>query len=258
MKHLLFAALLSIFSGLTIANDDLAPKALSNHTMILTIDAGISDLKRRAPDRGIAVHQYITDVAVTVFGKGGKHHPEGEGSYQYSKTALDAGQEQGELANTGQYQIDYQFLTSHSGTFEQSFSDNQSIIRGTFQLESAQADIIAPDSLVGQVLALSLTSTTSKLDGGYPQHAIFLQQYQEATLTGTGYGQYSVDFEGKYQFERTSATTAVEVTEQTMNRAVYDYTMAFTFETPTTGTWLQNFGDGMIIFRGNFSLYQSR
>lgn len=258
MKHLLFAALLSIFSGLAIANNDIAPKALSNHTMILTIDAGISDLKRRAPDRGIAIHRYATDLAVTVLGKGGNNHPAGEGSYQYLKTAADAGQEIGELVNTGQYKIDYQFLTSHSGTFEQSFTDNQNIIRGTFKLEDAQEEVIAPNSLNGQVLALSLTSTTSNLDGGYPQHAIFLQQYQEDTLTGIGYGQYSVDFEGKYQFERTSATTAVELTEQTMNRTVYDYTMAFTFDTPTTGTWLQNFGDGMIIFRGNFTLYQSR
>ena len=87
----------------------------------------------------------------------------------------------------------------------------------------------------------------------YPKKGIAIQTYaQDGTFLIKGYGPLTLDSHGTYNYKKISANTAVEESMQVSNLFTLPYTMVYTFETPTSGTWFQNLGNGFITFTGTF------
>ena len=83
-----------------------------------------------------------------------------------------------------------------------------------------------------------------------------LQLYnQDGTFTIKGFGPKTLNSTGTYRYKKVSANTAEEEAIQITDLFTLPYTMVYTFETPTSGTWFQSLGNGFIKFHGTFDTF---
>jgi hypothetical protein len=74
-------------------------------------------------------------------------------------------------------------------------------------------------------------------------------------MTLKGFGPGNIDSVGTYSYKKISAHSAVEVVTQVSDFFSLPYTMVYTYDTPTSGIWFQNFADGLILFSGTFNSF---
>jgi hypothetical protein len=239
-------------------NKVVAPAQAANSQFNLSINTAESTFAPGFADKGIKIHAFEEQGQLHISGLGGENHVDTDGLYSYHRLGKDHAIEQGVSFDKGAYTVDYYFDDANSGEFKQVYSGGQTVIRGQFSVEDNETETLAPESLAGYSVALRIEHTESVLPGGYPKDAVVVQSYDVDTMIGQGFGKDTLDFTGNYQFNRTSKTTAVEQNMQITDYFSLPYTMNYQFETKNSGTWIQNFADGLIIFSGSFDIFASK
>jgi hypothetical protein len=109
-------------------------------------------------------------------------------------------------------------------------------------------------------VALVIKSTESQLPAeAYPSEGLVVQSYAiDGSVLLKGFGPHTVDSTGIYKYTKIAPHTAVEEVNQMSQTFNMRYTMVYNFDTPNSGSWFQNFGDGLIIFHGVFNLFPNK
>lgn len=216
----------------------------------------------KAPTQGAIVQHYHSDGTFSAEGTGSDNHVARAGTYQYrdtgAYTAVDTAI--ASSADNAQFTTNYTFCTAKSGLFVQHFASGKASISGHFTMVPSQVPAgqdLAPASIAGLNVALVIKRTQSVLPAGsYPSSGLVVQTYAaDGTLKLQGIGPGTINSHGTYVYKKVSANTAVEQTDQISDLFEYPYTMVYTFKTPTSGSWYQNFADGLIIFTGTFDTF---
>lgn len=114
----------------------------------------------------------------------------------------------------------------------------------------------APSSTAGMDVVLTITNTESEIPEGYPTMGAVVQSYSDGGIyhyQGFG-GDYHLTGSGTYDYQRTGVATAKESAVQSSDAFTLPYTMEYTFETDTSGRWIQHFAGGVIVFSGTFTI----
>jgi hypothetical protein len=120
---------------------------------------------------------------------------------------------------------------------------------------------IAPDTHVGKTLALTVLHSASDTlpPGSYPSAgSLILQTYHaDGTYTGIGHGPGTVDHHGTYSLVKISDNTLEEKTNQIIPSINYsaNYVLEYEYATAYSGTWKQDFSNGLIEFSGTFTIF---
>lgn len=242
-----------------------APRALTNKKMVLSIQAVEGNNIDLYPTQGIIVQEYNSPSAFSVRGIGGANHSTGNGNYKYYKKGINIAVEKtADHVNNSSFITRYNFSTPTFGTFIRQNSDKTVTISGQFSLSantpSASEDIAEKNhhNLTVAVNVIQGDSLTVP-KGYYPDRALVLQRYKEdGTYSAIGFGPATIPHGGTYQYEKVSANVAIEQTIQVGETFKTPFTMVYFYNTPTSGTWYQDFGNGMIKFSGIFSTYQTQ
>jgi hypothetical protein len=144
-------------------------------------------------------------------------------------------------------------VTCSSHTLAQDINPSQSLAQPA----------IALDTLAGTTIALTIDKSLSDVVpiDQLPRNALVMQTYlADGTMTFKGYGQKTIDSRGTYTYTKLGPNVAIEETLQTSDKlpSPYPYKMLFIFESPHSGRWYQNFGDGLIYFSGTFNSFPSK
>ena len=155
---------------------------------------------------------------------------------------------------------DLTFTSKNAGTWKKNVDNGRIILSGKFSLIKTNAAHTAPASKAGFHYTLIIKSTISNLPPeAYPRAGLVLQTYQEnggMTFIGTGPG--TINSTGTYSYKKVSPNTGVEEVTQTSEFFSLPYTMVLTFETENSGTWEQNFANGLIKFSGTFDSFPAQ
>lgn len=151
------------------------------------------------------------------------------------------------------------FEQTNTGTWERRQAGD-TLMKGNFYLSDDQT---APDSYAGMTLALTVQSAESELPAGsFPSPgSVILQSYtDDGSYSAIGFGPGTLAHNGSYAISRTAGDIVVEETLQTIPELNFTapYTMVYHYETPYSGTWHQNFAEGLIRFNGTFSLFATQ
>lgn len=240
-----------------------APWTLSGSDMVLTIKKVTAEDPSLYPAKGVIVRHYHHRGLFNSQSVGNGGITEGEGKYSYRKksalTAIEKGYSS--LFGSQSYTLDYQFNDRSTGLWSISL-DNGDTLSGSFNRSRSTtpaAQELAPESSAGRSFALTITNTISDVpEEYYPTRAVVIQTYSaDGTYTGQGIGPKAIDHYGTYKYKKVAPNIAVEETIQIAETFTYPFTMVYTFETLDSGTWYQNFGDGLIIFSGTFTTFPS-
>jgi hypothetical protein len=132
---------------------------------------------------------------------------------------------------------------------------------------SAEQKITQPtyawDTLAGMTIALTIDESVSEVVPveQLPANALVIQTYlADGSMTFKGYGQKTLDSTGTYSYTKLGPNYALEETQQFSDKlpTPFTYKMLFIFESPHSGRWYQNFGDGLIYFSGTFNSFPSK
>ena len=214
------------------------------------------------PNQGVIVKRYLARGQWTSQGAGGSGHKVTSGTYHLSRRGPNVMEDRsievgGQLHSTTTYTFD----SLHSGTWAQTLSNGQQVLSGHFTTAPSQPSapqMLAPATNAGLHVALIIKSALAPQlpPGAYPAAGLVLQTYaQDGTLTFQGFGPGNLNSKGTFTYKRLSANTAVEETVQTSDFFTLPYTMVYTFKTPNSGTWYQNFYNGLIQFSGTFDTF---
>lgn len=242
-----------------------APATLVGFDVVLQIEKAVSNYPSGYPFKGAVIKRFTKDGKFTAQGTGTMQGqvPDNQqayyGTYKYQRTGFNTAIEKSidvSVSNTP-YITKYIFETANSGTWEEDFGNGQIKFSGSFTLAPINlpaAQHLAPETNTGLNVALFIKDANSNLPPDvYPKKGIALQTYsQDGTFQIKGYGPLTLDSHGTYSYKKISANTAVEESIQISNLFTLPYTMVYTFETPTSGTWFQNLGNGFITFTGTF------
>lgn len=214
------------------------------------------------PNQGAIVKRYLAFGRWTSQGAGGTGHRPASGSYQLRHAGPSTLEERTvDDSGYGQSTTRYSFEHPRGGTWVQSFNNGQQQLSGHFSTAPSQpspAQKLAPASNAGLHVALIIKSAVAPMlpPGVYPSAGLVLQSYaSDGTLSFQGFGPGTLNSKGTYIYKRLSANTAVEETIQTSDFFMEPYTMVYTFKTPNSGTWYQNFSNGLIRFSGTFDTF---
>lgn len=243
----------------------LPPQSLNGYT----INYQILDTKTELSDvayKGVVVSEY-GKKSFKAQGAGTLHDNSDpikeyvEGSYRYKVTDCNSAVETATAALPHSPRTTYLTFTSkNSGTWEQHLDKGRIIHSGKFSLVKTGADSLAPDSIAGLHIALVIKSTISDLPPeAYPRAGLVLQTYKDdGSMTFIGTGPGTINSVGTYSYKKVSPNTGVEEAVQTSDFFSLPYTMVYTFETKNSGTWEQNFGNGLIKFSGTFDSFPAQ
>ncbi|MBT9494236.1 MAG: hypothetical protein IV107_18240 [Paucibacter sp.] len=214
------------------------------------------------PNQGVIVKRYLPRGHWTSQGAGGSGHRVASGSYQLSRRGSNVLEDRSfEVSGQIHSTTSYTFETAQTGTWVQTLGNGQQVLSGHFSSAPSQpsaAQMLAPATNTGLHVALIIKSAIAPQlpPGVYPSAGLVLQTYaQDGTLTFQGFGPGNINSNGTYSYKRLSANTAVEETIQTSDSFSLPYTMVYTFKTPNSGSWYQNFYNGMIQFSGTFDTF---
>lgn len=239
------------------------PYSLAGMDANLQIEETSSSLTSGFPTQGVIVKHYQFNGGWSSEGAGGTGHQNASGSYAYHRTSGNAAIERSvDLSQNGAASsISYTFHTTKSGKWVQSLQNGKVTLRGSFTLSKSHAPAeqqFAPATNAGLHVALIIKSALSSSlpPGSFPARGLVLQSYApDGTLTFQGFGPGNINSRGTYSYKKVSANTAVEETLQTSDFFSLPYTMVYTFTSPNTGVWYQNFNNGMIRFSGTFDTF---
>lgn len=236
---------------------NIAPQSIAGLTFNLTVDQPSSVIQAGFATQGAIAQSYTEQQQFSGIAAGDPTHQANQGHYSYHRLGANKAVEQAVDFVKGAYVTYYTFATPSSGQYQQTFSGGDTVINGTFSAINSNATALAPTSIAGLNIALTITDTVSDLPGGYPTSGVVVQTYSsDNTYTAKGIGEGNIDSIGSYQYQRLSANTAVETALQMSDFFTLPYTMVYTFETENSGTWYQNFAGGTIIFKGTFSTFK--
>lgn len=236
------------------------PFSLNGKSIVLTIENVNAQVPQSYPSQGVVVRDYSrSQVAVKTVGDA--LALEGAGEYVYRVHRWHTAVEKGTSAIFGNqaYRLEYRFESAAGGEWQQVF-DNGDSLGGHFTVaKQGEVEPFAPESTAGKSVALVIDSAISSLPAGtHPTSGVVIQSYNaDGTYTGIGFGPATVDHWGTYEYTKVSANTAVEQVVQNTDFFTLPYTMVYSFDSPTSGTWYQNFGFGLIIFGGTFTLFDT-
>jgi hypothetical protein len=267
-SHIIAGYLMACFSFCSMANasffdlevlgirfDTSAPYSVGGMTVNFQIENATSTLPNGFATQGVIVAHYKKDGTWTAKGIGGSDQRASQGTYIYKRISFNKAVEKAVDQSGIPYTTHYTFDTPNSGKWAQNFNNGQIISKGSFTLISTHSENqVAPDTIKNLNVGLFITDAESDLPPGvYPKKGLAVQTYAEdGSMTITGYGPHTLNSTGTYSYKKVSANTAVEEVLQVSPIFTLPYTMVYTFETPTSGTWYQNLGNGFITFRGNF------
>jgi len=238
----------------------LAPRKLRDQKMVLAIEHVTSE-RNDIPRKGVFVTTYLAKRNFTREGYGDGFHEAVEGEFRYRRLTKNSAIERGLVPSTGErYTTKYFFSSPGKGRWRQVIGEHETVYEGRFALSSRgtnEEGQVAPASTVGLNVGLTIQHTESDLpDGVYPTAGIVVQTYQaDGNYTAVGIGPGNVNSWGTYSYTRVSDDVAVEEAVQSTDFFTLPYTMTYIFDTQTTGTWFQNFGEGTILFSGSFSTF---
>lgn len=245
-----------------------APHSLAGRVLVLQIEKAVTDLPGKYPSKGALIKRYTKRGKFTAHATGTMRDQVADqeqvfyGTYKYHRTGYNTAVEKSVAAslNNTPFTVKYTFETDSSGRWEEDYGNGQLMLSGSFRLEAANlppSQHLAPATIADTNVALIIKTTKSDLPAGaYPAAGLVLQTYaQDGTMIFKGFGPGTLDSTGTYKYTKISANTAVEEVTQVTDFFTLPYTMVYTFDTPTSGVWFQNFGDGLILFRGTFDTF---
>lgn len=215
------------------------------------------------PNQGAIVRRVLPRGQWTSQGAGGPNHRDSRGSSQWRRSGEDTLVETSSDA-TGPSILStfsYRFDTPRHGHWVWRINQGQATLSGSFTTSPSAPSAeqqLAPATNAGLHVPLIIKRAVSPTvpPDRYPAAGLVLQSYAaDGTLTLRGFGPGNLDSTGTYVYKRLSANTAVEETVQTSNFFKLPYTMVYTFKTANSGTWYQNFGNGLIYFSGTFDTF---
>lgn len=231
----------------------------AGHDLNLQIEK-VSGTAKDLPTQGVIVRRYQAAGLWTSEGFGGTGHRAASGRYRLHRagpqTLIDQSTDAG-----GRATLTYVFESAHRGTWTQRREQDGATLSGHFSLVRSQApadEQTAPASNAGLHVALIIKSAIAPglPAGSYPAAGLVLQSYSsDGTLKFQGFGPGTLNSRGTYSYRKVSANTAVEETVQTSDFFTLPYTMVYTFKTPNSGTWYQDFANGLIRFSGSFDTF---
>lgn len=247
------------------------PHSLSGMDIVFQIEKTVTSFSGGYPYKGAVVKHYKKDGKFVAQGTGTMQMQASDdqqfsfGTYRYQRTGANTAVEKliNISVNNTPSIIKYTFETSNSGKWEEDFGNGQLKMSGSFTLIPSDLPSerhLAPNTKADTSTALIIKSTISDLPTNvYPTAGLVLQTYaQDGTLAFKGFGPGTVNSTGTYKYTKISANTAVEEVNQVSEFFTFPYTMVYTFDTPTSGKWFQNFGDGLILFSGTFDVFPNK
>lgn len=236
-----------------------APHSIAGLNINLQIENTVTQLASGYPTQGVVVMHYKSDGSWTAQGFGGENQQAYVGTYKYQRTGFNTAVEKSfDQTLQAPYTTSFTFLTTTSGKWVQDFNNGQITFSGSFTTVPSNLPAEkhkAPESIAGQIVGLFIKSATSAVlpPDVYPKHGLAAQIYAgDGTMVIKGFGLNTLNSTGTYRYQKVSANTAVEETIQVSDLFTLPYTMVYTFDTPTSGTWYQNLGNGFIKFTGTF------
>lgn len=236
-----------------------APFTIAGLDINLQIEKVVTNLSSGYPTQGVAVMHYKKDGTWTAQGTGGDFQQAYYGTYRYQRTGFNTAVERSfDLALHAPYTTNFTFLNATSGKWVQNFNNGQITFSGSFTTIPSNLPTekhTAPESISGQIVGLFIREANSATlpPDVYPKHGLAVQTYApDGTMVIKGFGLNTLNSTGTYHYKKVSANTAVEEVIQVSDLFTLPYTMVYTFETPTSGTWYQDLGNGFIKFTGTF------
>ena len=242
-----------------------APHSIAGWDVNLQTENTVTAYTSGIATEGVTVIHYKKEGTWAAQGTGGANQQAYYGTYKYKRTSFNTAIDKGidvSLHNTP-YTTQYTFETPTRGKWVQDWGNGQIIFSGSFTMVPSNlpaAQHTAPDSITELNVALIIQDATSTQlpDGVYPKKGLALQTYAaDGTVVIKGFGPKTLNSTGTYSYKKVSANTAVEETIQTSDLFVLPYTMVYTFDTPTSGRWFQNLGNGFIKFYGTFNTFSN-
>lgn len=240
----------------------LAPHSIAGMDIVLRIENTVTNFSGGVPNKGIAVISYKRDGTFAGEGFGDKHHQKYYGTYKYRRTGFNTAVETAidVAVDNAPHITTFTFETPTSGKWVEDFASGLIIFSGSFTMVPTnlpEDKHLAPSTNPGYTALILDTATSNVLpDGVYPSKGLALQRYAEdGTFTIQGFGPGLLNSTGTYSFKKVSANTVVEEAIQVSDLFTLPYTMVYTFETPTSGVWYQNLGDGFLKFTGTFNVF---
>jgi len=243
-----------------------APATLLGVDVVLRIENAVTSYPSGFPSKGAVVKRFKRDGTFTALatstlpGQTPDDQQAFYGTYKYKRTSVNTAIEKSIDISVGNtpYTTKYTFETATSGKWEEDFGNGQIIFSGSFTLEPSNLPAqrhLAPETNAGLNVVLFIKDATSATlpPDVYPKKGIALQTYaQDGSFLIKGYGPLTLDSHGTYTYKKISPNTAIEEANQISPFFTQPYTMVYTFETPTSGTWFQSLGNGWIKFTGTF------
>ncbi|RZA08109.1 MAG: hypothetical protein EOO68_02550 [Moraxellaceae bacterium] len=247
-------------------DERLAPKTLNGYTInyqILESKTTLSEF----PYKGVVVSDYqhkrfTAQGTGTLTNNSSPAKEYSEGSYRYDIVDCDTAIETAvlNLPQPSRRTTQLIFASRNSGTWEQVIDNGRVVLAGKFSLVKSNAANTAPNTKTDFHYALIIKSTQSDLPpDNYPRAGLVVQTYlKDGTMTFTGIGPGTINSTGTYTYKKVSPNTGVEEAVQTSAFFSLPYTMVYTFDTTSSGTWEQNFANGLIKFSGTFDSFPSQ
>lgn len=248
-----------------------APASLVGQDLVLQIERSASSYSSGYPYKGAVVKHYNRNGKFTAQGTGTMQPgtPDNQqffaGGFKYQRTGVNTATEQGidTTVNNTAFTVKYTFVTASSGTWEEDFDNGKLKLSGSFKLVPTnlpEEQHLAPSSIADNTVALIIKSTKSDLPANvYPTGGLAVQAYAiDGSMFIKGTGPRTLDSTGTYKYTKVAPNTAVEEVTQVSPLFTLPYTMVYNFDTPNSGTWFQNLGDGLILFWGTFDLFPSK
>lgn len=149
---------------------------------------------------------------------------------------------------------EYIFTTPSTGTWVQNYNNNEIIYEGTFTVNTETYPGFAPNALVGLSADIEfLTSVSNEPAGSFPTAGIATHIYNTATTFNTDGSQVNTpNTVGTYAAEKLSLNVIRDSGFNTTFNDVYE--IVYTFETLTSGTFTEDWGNGQILWTGVFNV----
>lgn len=203
---------------------------------------------------------YVDDQTATVFyGKGSKYRNKHSQKKREiclgdvcSEALLKDGFYQQQFSAVLEQNYDITFKTQKRNGSVKEITESVEFTKKTCQIGRSA---YAPDAINGLDITLSILSATSQAPDGYPTMGAVVQRYNadgSYSYQGAG-GNFQLTGTGSYEYEKTGVNTAVENAMQSSDFFTLPYSMEYTFSTPTSGTFVQHFAGGYIVFEGTFN-----
>ncbi|PCK08292.1 MAG: hypothetical protein COA42_09905 [Alteromonadaceae bacterium] len=242
-----------------------APRKLRSSQLVLQVETVTQGDGSQAAGTGVIVQMYGegAQTPMSAYALGTDSELAFSGPTRYRRTAYNRAIEKLTDTETGQH-AQTQFLFTHAagGTWTRELFSTGVTLAGAFTLTRSALPTeahMAPESHAGTTVAFSILNTVSDLPPEvYPTQGVVLQSYSaDGSYVGRGFGPGTIDHHGPYTYTKVSPNVAVERTTQIADVFTADYTMVYTYETPRSGTWYQNFAGGLIVFSGSFTTFDS-